>query len=169
MARTPFPVDTPARRAALFGLLLALTIALGWLERLIPVDAAIYGAKLGLANLVVLCGLYLFSLRWAAVLTLLKILLTGLLFGSGYSLIFSFAGGALSFLVMALCKRWGRSMVFTSVAGGVFHNLGQLLAAWFLLGNTGILAYFPVLLLAGLGAGGAVGFVGAIILRRVEL
>lgn len=168
MAQTRYPADTPTRRVTLFGMLLALTVALAWVERLIPVDTLLPGAKLGLANLVVLCGLYLFPLPWAAGLTLLKILLTGLLFGNYYSLAFSFAGGALSFLAMCLSKRLGRTLGFTSVLGGVFHNLGQLLCAWLLLGHMGIFAYFPALLLAGLGAGAAVGAVGALILGRLS-
>lgn len=159
--------DTPAQRVALFGVLLALTVALSWAERLIPMDAVLPGAKLGLANLVVLCGLYLFPMPWALCLTALKILLTGLLFGNYYSLAYSVAGGCLSFLAMVLCKRFGRSVGFTSVLGGVFHNVGQLLCAWAILGSMGVLAYFPVLLLAGMGAGGAVGAVGALILRRL--
>ncbi len=167
MDRMPTRADKPARRVALFGVLLALTVALAWAERLIPMDAVLPGAKLGLANLVVLCGLYLFPMPWALALTGLKILLTGLLFGSYYSLAFSAAGGALSFLAMVLCKRLGRTVAFTSVLGGVFHNLGQLLCAWALLGSMGILAYFPALLLAGMGAGAAVGAVGALILRRL--
>ncbi len=167
MARTPLQADTPARRVALFGVLLALTVALAWAERLVPVDALVPGAKLGLANLVVLCGLYLFPMPWALALTALKILLTWLLFGNYYSLAFSAAGGVLSFLAMWLCKRTGRTVGFTSVLGGVFHNLGQLLCAWALLGSMGILAYFPVLLLAGMGAGAAVGAVGALILGRL--
>lgn len=168
MARMPLRADTPARRTALFGLLLALTVALSWAERLVPLDAVMPGAKLGLANLVVLCGLYLFPMPQALALTALKVLLTGLLFGNYYSLAFSAAGGALSFLAMWLCKRLGRSVGFTSVVGGVFHNLGQLLCAWALLGNVGILAYFPLLLLAGMGAGAAVGAVGALILARIR-
>lgn len=167
MARTPYPADTPARRVALFGVLLALTVALSWAERLIPMDAVLPGAKLGLANLVVLCGLYLFPMPWALCLTALKILLTGLLFGNYYSLAFSVAGGVVSFLAMVVCKRLGRTVAFTSILGGVFHNLGQLLCAWALLGNVGVLAYFPALLLAGMGAGAAVGAVGALILQRL--
>ncbi len=167
MSRTPFPADTPAKRVALFGMLLALTVALSWLERLLPTDAVVPGAKLGLANLVVLCGLYLFPLPWAVGLTALKVALTGLLFGNFYSLAYSAAGGALSFLAMYLCKRWGRSMGFVSVMGGVFHNVGQLAVAWAILGSMGVLAHLPAMLLAGVGAGAAVGAVGALILRRL--
>lgn len=167
MNKTPFPADTPARRVALFGMLLALTVALSWLERLIPTDAIVLGAKLGLANLVVLCGLYLFPLPWAVALTALKIAITGLLFGNYYSLLYSAAGGALSFLAMYLCKRLGRTMAFTSVMGGVFHNIGQLCVARVILGSMGVLAHLPALLLAGIGAGAAVGAVGALILRRL--
>lgn len=168
MGQMPSWGDNSARRVALFGMLLAMTVALAWVERLVPVDAVVYGAKLGLANLVVLCGLYLFPLPWAAVLTVLKILLTGLLFGNYYSLAYSVAGGCLSFLVMVLCKRFGRTIGFTSVLGGVSHNVGQLLCAWVILGHMGVLAYFPVLLLAGVGAGAAVGAVGALILQRLR-
>ena len=82
MNTMPFQADTPARRVALFGMLLALTVALSWLERLLPTDTIVLGAKLGLANLVVLCGLYLFPLPWAAGLTLMKIAITGLRFGN---------------------------------------------------------------------------------------
>lgn len=168
MTKTPFPADTPARRITLLGMLLALTVALSWVERLIPTDALVPGAKLGLANLVILCGLYLFPLPWAVGLTALKILLTGLLFGNYYSLAFSVAGGLASFVVMYLSKRLGCTVGFTSILGGVFHNVGQLLCAWALLGSKGILAYLPVLLAAGVGAGAAVGAVGLLILRRIQ-
>lgn len=167
MATTPFRADTPARRVALFGMLLALTVALSWLERLLPTDTIVLGAKLGLANLVVLCGLYLFPLPWAAGLTLMKIAITGLLFGNYYSLLYSLAGGALSFLAMYLCKRWGRTMGFTSIMGGIFHNIGQLCVARIILGSMGVLAHLPAMLLAGVGAGAAIGAVGALILRRL--
>ncbi len=168
MDKTPFPADTPARRVALLGMLLALTVALSWLERLLPTDVVVPGAKLGLANLVVLCGLYLFPLPWAAGLTGLKIAVTGLLFGNFYSLAYSAAGGALSFLAMVLCKRRGRSMGFVSVMGGIFHNIGQLCVARVILGSMGVLAHLPAMLLAGVGAGAAVGAVGALILGRLE-
>lgn len=167
MDMTPFRADTPARRVALFGMLLALTVALSWLERLIPTDTVVLGAKLGLANLVVLCGLYLFPLPWAVGLTVMKIAITGLLFGNYYSFLYSLAGGALSFLAMYLCKRWGRTLGFTSVMGGVFHNVGQLCVARLILGSMGVLAHLPALMLAGVGAGAAIGAVGALILRRL--
>ncbi len=167
MTRTPFQADTPARRTALFGMLLALTVALAWIERLLPTDTVIYGAKLGLANLVVLCGLYLFPLPWAIGLTLMKIAITGLLFGNYYSVAYSLAGGVLSFLAMYLCKRWGRTLGFTSVMGGVFHNVGQLCVARVILGSMGVLAHLPAMLLAGVGAGAAIGAVSALILERL--
>ena len=70
--------------------------------------------------------------------------------GNGVSLLYSMAGGVLSYLVMLVCKKAGLfSIVGISVVGGVFHNLGQLLAAMAVLQNENIVYYFPVLLAAG--------------------
>ncbi len=162
------PGKNRARQVALYGLLLALTLILGWVDSLIPLSGLLPGAKLGLANLVVLCGLYMLPEYQAAVLAEVKILITGLLFGNAYSILYSACGGVLSFLVMLLCEKTGRSMVFASVLGGISHNLGQILAGWLILGTGGIFAYLPGLLLVGFGAGAAVGAVGGIVVQRVQ-
>lgn len=155
------------KRLTTLAMLGAVALVLSWVDSLIPVSGALPGAKLGLANLSVLMGLYLLGAKAGGILCLLKVLLTTLLFGNAYSLLYSLVGGLLSFLVMLVLKK-RCSMVFVSLVGGMFHNLGQLLTAAVLLETPGLMAYFPVLALCGLFAGCAMGLVGSILLKRLS-
>ncbi len=138
--------------------LIGLAMIFSYVESLIPLNFGIPGVKLGLANLVVVAGLaFLPPLQILAVL-ISRICLTGLLFGNVLSLAYSLAGGLLSFLVMLLLKKIkGFSMTGISIAGGVAHNVGQLLTAMVILGNVHLGWYFPPLLVAGVVAGGLIG------------
>ncbi len=159
------PSQNKTRRMTTLALLAAAAFALSWLDSLIPVSGVLPGAKLGLANLSVLMGLYLLGAGAGAVLCLLKILLSTLMFGNAFSFFYALAGGLLSFLGMALLK--GRcSMVFVSVLGGMLHNLGQVAVAAVILETAGLMGYLPVLLLCGLGAGAAIGVAGGVLLSR---
>lgn len=155
------------KRLTTLALLAAVAFVLSWLDSLIPVSGALPGAKLGLANLAVLMGLYLLGPGPGAVLCLVKILLATLLFGNAFSFAYALAGGVLSYLVMVLLKD-RCSLVFVSLMGGMFHNLGQLLVAAVVLETAGLVAYLPVLLLCGIGAGLAVGAAGGVLLGRLR-
>lgn len=158
-------VDT--KKITALAMLGAVAFVLSWVDSMIPVSGALPGAKLGLANLSVLMGLYLLGPGPGGVLCLIKILLSTFLFGNAFSFFYALAGGILSYLVM-----WGLktrcSIVFVSLMGGAFHNLGQLLVASVILETAGLMAYFPVLVLCGLGAGCAVGVAGGILVRRLQ-
>lgn len=161
------PSRDKTKRLTTLALLAAVAFVLSWVDSLIPVSGALPGAKLGLANLAVLMGLFLLGPGPGGLLCLIKILLSTFLFGNAFSFFYALAGGVLSYLVMwGLKKRC--SLVFTSVMGGVFHNLGQLLVASVILETAGLMAYFPVLLLCGLGAGCAVGVLGGILAKRLQ-
>jgi heptaprenyl diphosphate synthase len=148
-------------------LLAAAAFVLSWLDSMIPVSGLLPGAKLGLANLSVLSGLYLLGPGPGAVLCLLKILLSTFLFGNAYSFFYALAGGILSYLTMFLTYR-RCSVVFVSVLGGIFHNIGQVIVAAVVLETMGLFGYLPVLLLCGLGAGCAVGVLGGILISRCK-
>lgn len=149
------------------GLLAAAAFVLSWLDSMIPLSGALPGAKLGLANLSVLSGLYLLGRRQGFLLCVLKILLQTFLFGNAYSFFYGLAGGLLSFLVMALLLERA-STIFVSVLGGMFHNLGQILVAAVVLKTPGLFGYLPVLMLCGLGAGAATGIAGGILITRIR-
>ncbi len=157
-----------SRTAALTGLLIALALVLSYLESLVPLSFAIPGIKLGLPNLVIVFALYRLRPRTAAAISLLRVALVAILFGSALSLAYSAAGAAFSFLVMLLLKRSGRfGCTGVSVAGAVAHNLAQIGAAALLLETSSLAWYFPVLCLSGTVAGVCIGLLAALLVRRI--
>ena len=157
---------TSAQNAALFGILTAL---LGYVESLVPVYLGAPGVKLGLANLVTMVGLYCMGTKETALISVVRVLLSGILFGPPSAILFGLAGTALSLTVMALCKRFRLfGMVGVSILGGVAHNIGQFLMAAFVVNTFGVFSYLPVLLTAGCAAGALIGLLGGILVERVN-
>ena len=153
---------------AYFGVFTALALILSYVETLIPFSFGIPGVKLGLANLVVVIALYRLRLSEVFLLSVVRILLSGFLFGNYFSIIYSLAGGLLSLAVMAMMKkREGYSVKGVSISGGVSHNVGQLLVAAFVVETFSITYYIPVLLLAGMLTGLLIGIVADEMLRRL--
>lgn len=150
---------TNTKKLVNLGLLLTVALILSYVESLIPFGFSIPGIKTGLANLAVLLCLYLIGTKEAITLNIMRILLAGFLFGNLYSVIYSLAGGVLSFFVMWLAKRMKFfSVNGVSVLGGVCHNLGQILIAAFVVETAGVFYYIPYLLLAGVLTGRLIGF-----------
>ena len=158
-----------SKRMARYALLVALAMVLSWLESLVPVSAAVPGMKLGLTNLVVLFALYRMKTADAAAISLIRVLLVSITFGNAYAFAYSFAGAVLSLVIMWILKRSGAfSTVGVSVAGGVGHNLGQIMVAAVVLETGRIFYYLPVLLISGTAAGVCIGVVGGIIVERLK-
>ena len=157
------------KRITRWGLLTAAAMALSWVESLLPVFGMVPGMKLGLGNIVTLFALYRMSLRDAAGISLARVLLMSMTFGNAYSFAYSLAGAALSLGVMAGLKKldWF-SILSVSAAGGVCHNLGQLLVAIAVLGTARLGWYLPALAASGTLAGAAIGLAGGLALRRVK-
>ena len=126
------------------------------------------GVKLGLTNLVVLVAIYRLSTMDALVINGIRILLVAFTFGNMFSLLYSFAGGMLSTIVMLLLKRSGRfRLPVVSVAGGIVHNIGQILVAMVVLESTGVAYYLGVLWFSGMIAGAVVGLIGVGVVKRL--
>ena len=151
-------------RVAYFGVFTALALIFSYVETLIPINFGIPGVKLGLANLVIVIALYKMKLTEVYLLSVVRVLLSGFIFGNYFSIIYSLAGGLLSLTVMALLKK---SKGF-SVMGGVFHNVGQLIVAMLVVETFSVGYYFPVLLVAGLITGLVIGIVSAEMLKRIK-
>ena len=125
--------------------------------------------KLGLGNLVVIVALYRLGPGPAVGLSLVRALLSSLTFVNAYALAYSLAGAAVSLAVMLGLKRTGRfSILGVSAAGGVGHNIGQILVAMAVLRSGYAAGYLPVLLVSGVSAGAAVGAAGGVVARRVR-
>ncbi len=159
-----------SKKVAKIGIFVALAMIFSYIEVLIPFSFGIPGVKLGIANIVVVTALYLMTPGEAFMISMVRIFLMGILFGNGVSLLYSFAGAILSFLVMYLFrKRNWFSVIGVSVLGGVFHNLGQILSAAFVIRSEKILYYFPVLLLAGVITGAVIGFLSEKIVKAMKI
>ncbi len=142
------------RKTAVLGMLAAAALLLSYVESILPLTPGIAGIKLGLPNLLVVLCLYLYGWKEALGMNLVRVLLSSFLFGNLYGLLYSLCGALLSFAAMGLSKRFGRfSMVGVSVWGGVAHNVGQLLAAIFVVQTPQVAYYLPWLAAAGCLAG----------------
>ena len=154
-------------KIAYLGVFLALALVCSYVESLIPISFGIPGVKLGLTNIVVILMLYTIGAKDAILISVLRIILAGFMFGNAFSIIYSLAGGILSFVVMLLLKNTGKLKILSiSTAGGISHNVGQLIVAALVVENYNILFYVPVLIIAGIITGFLIGLLaGEIVLR----
>lgn len=158
-----------AKNVAKLGIFVALAMVFSYIEVLIPFHIGIPGVKLGIANIVVVAALYMLKGREVWMISMVRILLMGLLFGNGASLLYSLAGGMCSLAVMMLLKKTGKfSVMGVSVAGGIFHNLGQLLAAAFVIQNGSVLYYLTVLGFSGILTGFLIGWLAGRVIRSMK-
>ncbi len=157
------------RRVATGAALCALALIFSYIEFLIPLPIGIPGIKLGLANIVIVICLYKLGIRYACMVNLARIALAALLFGSMFSALYALSGAIFSLICMIILKRCGLfSIVGVSMAGGVFHNVGQLLVAAMLMQTGAVLLYLPVLLIAGMLTGIINGILSVLIIRSLK-
>lgn len=157
------------RRVALSGLLIAMMLVLGYVESLIPAVSGVPGIKLGLSNGVLIFAIYMLDLPTAWILMVLKVLLSGLLFGGFNTILYAMAGGILSMAVMTLLSRSKAIHPITvSMAGGVMHNVGQVAMAMLLLHTKQLLYYLAVLMLAGLACGALTGICASSVMKHLK-
>ena len=180
-----------SRRVSSGAMLVALAMIFSYVESLIPINLGVPGIKLGVANLVTVTGLYILAPMEVLLVVILRVLLVGFMFGNGMSILYSLAGAAVSFLCMCLAKKSGLfsmtgvsilsflvmlllkrikgfSMIGISIAGGVSHNIGQIVVAMCVLENTKLIYYLPVLMIAGTVTGILIGVVSRKILPAVS-
>ena len=158
------------QKVALNGALAALAMILSYVEMQIPAFFAVPGVKLGLTNIVVLVALYVLGEKNAFFINIVRIVVVSILFGNIMGFAFSIAGGMLSTLVMILLKKTSRfSVTGVSVAGGITHNVGQIIVAMILLNTKAIIWYLPVLWISGIISGAVIGIVGALVCSRIVI
>lgn len=145
----------------------AVAVLLGYVESLFPPIAA--GVKLGLANTVIIVALYTQAMGKVWAVAILKVFLCMMLFGNATALLYSLSGAVISLLVMCIAKKTGQfSLIGVSSLGGVFHNMAQMLCAYFVIGK-GVLFYTPVLVISGAVCGILTGIAAQIIVKRRDL
>lgn len=150
-------------------MMIALAMIFSYVETMIPINFGIPGVKLGLANLVIVAAIYLFGGKQAFLISIVRIFLSGFMFGNLASIMYSLAGGLLSLAVMLLLKKTDKlSILAVSVMGGICHNIGQLIVAMLVVENLKLIFYVPVLLISGFLTGLLIGIVCRVILPTVK-
>lgn len=149
--------------------LIAVAMILSYVESMIPAFVAVPGVKVGLSNIATIFALYTIGWPYAICVSLVRVFLSALLFGNTVSLIYSLSGACLALLVMILLKKFDLfSSVGISVAGGVFHNAGQIIAACIVMRTTAISLYIIPLAISGTIAGVVIGIIAGILVKRIK-
>ena len=156
------------QRTALCGLLTAMMLVLGFIESLIPVAAGVPGIKLGLSNGVLMFALYMLDMPTAFVLMVVKVVLSGLMFGGVSAMLYAMAGGVLSMLTMMLLKKLNFHILVVSMFGAVMHNVGQVLMAILIVHTPQLIYYMAILMLVGLGTGAVTGIAASTTIKHIK-
>lgn len=156
------------RKIAVYGVMTAIALVLSYIESQVPAFFPIPGMKLGLTNIIVVLALYKTGSKSAMAMNVLRIVMASLLFGGPSALMYSLAGGMVSTLVMILLKRSGAFRVVTvSIAGGVAHNVGQIIVAVLITNTASVAWYLAVLWFTGMASGAVIGILGSELIRRL--
>ena len=160
---------TDTKKLVLMALTASIAMVLSAIEMQIPAFTTIPGVKIGFANIAVIYALYRFGEKEAITISLVRIFTIAMLFGNASTLIYSLAGALLSFGVMIILKRFTPlSTVSVSVAGGLFHNIGQIITACLIMETAAIAIELPWLFLSGTIAGIAVGVAASLLIKKVR-
>ena len=158
------------KKITTLALTVSLALILSFIESRIPAFVAIPGIKVGLANIAVIFTLYKLGVKEAVIVSVIRVLLVSILFGSPVSLIYSISGAVLSLFTMIILKKLTPlTEIAVSVWGGVMHNVGQICAASFMLETNVVIYYLPFLMLSGTVAGIAIGVVSGLLIKKVKI
>lgn len=156
------------KKTAQLGVYIALAMILSYVESLIPFSFGIPGIKLGLTNVVTVIMMYTYGIPGALGVAVLRAVLSGFMFGNAFSIIYSVAGCVLSFIFMYILKKTNHfAIISVSAAGGVMHNVGQLIVAANVVKTYSVIYYAPVLIIAGVFTGIVIGIVSDEIVKRI--
>ena len=153
----------------MLGLTIALAMIMSYIEALVPLSFAVPGIKMGLANIVIIFVLYKIGTKEAILVSLIRVILVSLLFSNVMAMAYSIAGAVLSLSIMWLLKKTDKfSFIGVSIAGGIMHNVGQIIMAVILLGTEQIALYLPVLMITGTATGVVIGIVSGLVINRFK-
>ncbi|MBQ8789625.1 MAG: Gx transporter family protein [Oscillospiraceae bacterium] len=157
------------KKVAMLGLTIALAMIMSYIEALVPLSFAVPGIKMGLANIVIIFVLYKIGTKEAILVSIIRVILVSLLFSNVMAMAYSIAGAVLSLSVMWFLKKTDKfSFVGVSIAGGIMHNVGQIIMAVILLGTEQIALYLPVLIITGTATGVVIGIVSGLVINRFK-
>ncbi len=158
------------KKIAYLGMLIALAFVFSYVEFLLPINIGIPGAKPGFANIVVVTTLYTLGTAYAITLSIVRVIMVAFTFGNVNAMMYSIAGAILSFVVMYIAKK---VKIFdtkgVSILGGIFHNVGQIIVAMFIVESTNLVYYLPFLIVTGIVTGVLIGFISEMVIKRIKI
>ena len=158
------------QKIALLGISVSIAIVLSYIEAIIPSFVPIPGVKIGLANIAIMFIMYKLDILSATIVSAVRLVTVFLIFGGLVPFLYSIAGAALSLLVMYMLKRFTPfSEIGVSVAGGVSHNVAQIIVAIFMFSTGSLIYYLPVLLLSGTLSGVLIGIISGTLIKKIKL
>lgn len=153
------------KKLTVLSMLLAIAFILSWIEMVLGISTGIPGIKLGLANIIILFAVCVCGKKEGFMILICRLILNALLFGNAVSFMYSVAGGILSFLIMCIAIYILKlGYIFSSICGGIFHNVGQLIVAFIILKNSAVIFYLPYLIIGGI----VTGALNGIIVKKVN-
>lgn len=157
------------KKVAICGLFVALAMIFSYVESLLPIPFPFPGMRLGFANIAVISILYTYGERDAFSVNLIRIILMAMIFGNLHSFLFSISGGLSSLVVMTILRKIPKfSIIGVSLAGGVTHNIVQIILAIFILGSVSIGYLLPIFMILGIVTGIICGIVAKIFIRHIQ-
>ena len=157
------------KKFAILSIMIGLSLVLSYVDSLIPIVVTIPGIKLGLANIATIYVLYRLGIKEAIIVSILRVFLSALLFGTVVTLSYSIVGATLSLVVVIVFKRISSlHMITISILGAVMHNMGQIGVAMFIMSTKEIIYYLPILVITGVISGIGVGLLAILVLKYTE-
>lgn len=157
-----------SEKTAYYGIFAGLAIIMGWVEMMIPIPIPVPGVKLGLANVIVVMAMYYFGNKTAFGISIIRIIISGLLFSGFSGFLYSMAGAILSFTVMVIAKNIFKFNIYSvSILGGICHNIGQIVVASLVV-KTNLSIYMPILIISGIITGALIGIIAKNCLNHIK-
>ena len=158
-----------SKKVAYYGIFAALAVLMGYVEFVLQSPVPIQGVKLGLANVIVVIAMYFMGEKSALAISVVRVIMSSLLFGGFSGFLYSIAGALVSFGAMCIVKKIKVvSIIGVSIVGGIFHNIAQITVAALVLNTKGVFYYLPVLLISGVITGIIIGLISKYCLAHIE-
>lgn len=157
------------KQIAMMAILIALSFVLSYVDSLIVLPFGIPGIKLGIANIAIIYTLYKIGAKEAIVVSILRLVLSSILFGSVLTFLYSLVGAVLSLSLMIILKKYTNLALITiSISGAILHNIGQIIVAVIVMATKEIVFYLPILIITGILSGIGVGILSVLTIKYTK-
>lgn len=154
------------KKIAILAIFITLALILSYVDSLIPLAIMVPGIKIGLANVIIILALYTMGEKETILISITRVILSSLLFGTILTCLYSMTGAMFSFIIMLFLKKKTDLATLTiSIIGAVSHNFGQITMAIFIMNTKEIIYYLPILIITGVISGMLIGIFANVLIQ----